>query len=189
MWGAGYESQKSPLQKMIDALPEAKPGLVVESIKVVQLIAELDDCEVSDIAKLLKYSNYKAYKLFSLKCMDCSKSGPIKAAVKKIETDLNAAWLRCCESVRQGKEQVLNGIEFLIQCGADINWQEPGTGKTLLHYAIEEDHAALITLLKTHNAKMDIPAGPFHITALQLEAEKGQPMLYSYEPLQYGGKK
>ncbi|HEV2614048.1 MAG TPA: hypothetical protein VGV92_05005 [Gammaproteobacteria bacterium] len=171
--------KKSPLKKMIDALPA----------NAAQFIAELDDCEVNDIVEQLKYSDYKAYKLFVQKVLDCSNSGPIKAAVKKLTDELHAAWQRCCYSITHGKLNTLQGVEFLLQSGANINWQEPESKKTMLHYAIEYNHVALIALLKANNARMDIPA-LYGVTAQQLEAEKSQaPGPFDSAPVQYGHKK
>jgi len=183
MWGSGHGTpQKSPLQKMIDALPDAAI--------VTPFLVELDDCEVTEIVKQLKYSDYKAYKLCALGIIDCSKFAPVKAAVKIIAEELAKHWDEELKTESTGNLCNLSNVELMIRHGMNIDWQEPQTGKTLLHYAVEQGHDKLIALLKSSGANIDIPAGPFHITARQLEADRNSaeanPVISRAGPVKYG---
>ena len=63
-------------------------------------------------------------------------------------------------------------VQLLVDCnGIDINYREPFTGYTALHYAVQHDHPNVITILLEAGIDFDIKSEVGN-TALFLADEK-----------------
>ena len=94
--------------------------------------------------------------VLNLSCSDQSSLeyhnlGKILLDAAKVE-EKEARTLMDAIKLENDKQIIISKIEQ----GADVNYQDPETGNTSLHYAIKSSNAAMVKLLKKHNASSTI---------------------------------